>query len=190
MQEKIANWQIHDIAGRRKYVNGAERLRFLRCLRSQPLDRAILCLLLTFTGCRVSEALQLTRDHIDLERHTVTFRTLKRRKLAFRTVPIPEALCRAIAALPAIPGEPYWPMHRTTAWRGVRSVAEMSQITGPRACPRGLRHGFGIHAASSNVPPNLIQRWMGHASPATTAIYLDAVGAEEIGFAERMWTDL
>ena len=44
----------------------------------------------------------------------------------------------------------------------------------PLACPKGLRHGFGIRAAGYNVPTNLIQRWMGHASPTTTAIYLDA----------------
>jgi integrase/recombinase XerD len=53
--------------------------------------------------------------------------------------------------------------------------------------PKGLRHGFGIRAASRNIPPNLIQRWMGHASLKTTAIYLDAVGAEEREFASRMW---
>jgi integrase/recombinase XerD len=44
------------------------------------------------------------------------------------------------------------------------------------ASPKGLRHGFGICAAEHNVPVNLIARWIGHASPATTAIYLDAVG--------------
>ena len=62
-----------------------------------------------------------------------------------------------------------------------------AEIDGPMACGRGLRHGFGIKAASSKIPPNLIQRWMGHASPDTTAHYLDAVGVEEREFAERMW---
>ena len=60
-------------------------------------------------------------------------------------------------------------------------------IAGPMASPKGLRHGFGIRAAGRNVPTNLIQRWMGHASPDTTAIYLDAIGAEERQFASRMW---
>ncbi len=62
-----------------------------------------------------------------------------------------------------------------------------AQITGPMACPKGLRHGFGISAAVRSVPPNLIQRWMGHASLATTSIYLDAVGTDERQFASRMW---
>jgi integrase len=55
------------------------------------------------------------------------------------------------------------------------------------ACPKGLRHGFGIRAADRSVPANLIQRWMGHASSTTTAIYRDAVGLEERQFASRMW---
>jgi integrase len=50
-----------------------------------------------------------------------------------------------------------------------------------------LRHGFGIRAAGKSVPPNLIQRWMGHASGSTTAIYLDAVDSEERAIAQRMW---
>lgn len=54
-------------------------------------------------------------------------------------------------------------------------------------CCRGLRLGYGIHVATHYVPPNLIQKWMGHALPSTTAIYLDAVGVEEREFAKRIW---
>ena len=73
------------------------------------------------------------------------------------------------------------------AWRLVKRMMDIADISGPMACCRGLRHGFGIHAAVCKVPPNLIQRWMGHSSATTTAIYLDAVGQEERQFAERMW---
>ena len=50
--------------------------------------------------------------------------------------------------------------------------------------PKGLRHSFGIHAIRFGVPLNLVQRWLGHASMTTTAIYLDALGGE---IAARMW---
>jgi integrase/recombinase XerD len=36
--------------------------------------------------------------------------------------------------------------------------------------------------------PHLVQRWLGHASLRTTAIYADVVGPEERAFAARMWT--
>ena len=60
-------------------------------------------------------------------------------------------------------------------------------ITGKAAMPKGLRHGFGVKAFQSNVPPHLVQRWLGHASLKTTAIYGDVIGPEERAFAARMW---
>jgi len=39
----------------------------------------------------------------------------------------------------------------------------------------------------SNVPPHLVQRWLGHASLRTTAIHGEVVGPEERAFAARMW---
>jgi integrase len=45
-----------------------------------------------------------------------------------------------------------------------------------------LRHGFGVAAVQADV-----QRWLGHANLATTAIYVDAVGIEERALAARMW---
>ena len=64
------------------------------------------------------------------------------------------------------------------------SAAEMS---GPQACPKGLRHGFGVAAVCAGIPLNLVQKWLGHAQLSTTAIYADAVGAEEKDIAKRMW---
>lgn len=181
------HWQVYDETGRRKYVNSAERGRFLDAAAGLPQEQSALCAVLVLTGCRISEALALTRDHVDVVRCTITFRTLKRRRIVFRTVPVPESLIQRLMALPVGPGGRLWAVHRTTAWRWVRGVMLKVGIVGPMACCKGCRHGFGMHAAASNVPPNLIQRWLGHASPATTAVYLDAVGTEERAFACRMW---
>lgn len=183
----LAHWQIYDDIGRRKYLSEAERLRFIDAAERLPRDRKALCLVLAYTGCRVSEALSLTHHQIDAERHRLLFRTLKRRRLVYREVPIPEPLCALLLALQCHPDGRLWRMHRVTAWRLVREVMTPIQISGPMSCPRGLRHGFGMHAAQCEILPNVIQRWMGHASPHTTAIYLDAVGVEERQLAERMW---
>jgi integrase/recombinase XerD len=53
--------------------------------------------------------------------------------------------------------------------------------------PKGLRHSFGVNAFQSGVPPHLVQRWLGHASLETTAIYADVIGPEERAFSTRMW---
>jgi len=60
-------------------------------------------------------------------------------------------------------------------------------IAGPQATPKGLRHGYGIHAVRSGVQLHMLQKWMGHASMSTTAIYAKAVGSEELEIADRMW---
>jgi len=60
-------------------------------------------------------------------------------------------------------------------------------IAGPQASPKGLRHGFGVAAVQAGIPLNMVQKWLGHAQLSTTAIYADAVGAEEQEIAERMW---
>lgn len=181
------DWQLFDQGGRRKYLTADERGRFLAAANGLEADRRALCYLLAFTGCRISEALNLRQDHFDSSSEAVIFKTLKRRHPAFRAVPVPPKLADQLAKLPALPDGRFWHIHRVTAYRLIRDLMLQCGIHGPMATCKGLRHAFGIRAATCNVPPNLIQRWMGHASPNTTAIYLDAVGVEEREFAGRMW---
>jgi integrase len=49
-----------------------------------------------------------------------------------------------------------------------------------------IRHAFGV-AAFETVPPHIVQRWLGHASLRTTAIYGDVSGPEERLYAARLW---
>jgi integrase/recombinase XerD len=183
----FSEWQVYDRSGRRKYVTGDERGRFLSAADEFPAQAQVFCYVLVFTGCRVSEALGLFPHHHDAERSTLTFRTLKRRKLIYRCVPIPLYLNAMLMSLPAVDGWPFWVMHRVTAWRYVRHAMVFAGIIGPMACCKGLRHGFGIRAIDRGTPLNLVKKWMGHARLETTEIYMDAVGFEERTFASRMW---
>ena len=70
--------------------------------------------------------------------------------------------------------------------RGARHHAAAG-LDGPHALPKGLRHGFGVAAVTAGIPLNLVQKWLGHAQLSTTAIYADAVGAEETDIARPMW---
>ena len=79
------------------------------------------------------------------------------------------------------------PRSRMIGWCAVHAVMEAAGLDGPHASPNGLRHGFGVAAVSAGIPLNLVQRWLGHAQLTTTAIYADAVGAEEKEIARRMW---
>jgi integrase/recombinase XerD len=182
--------------GQRKYLNPDERRRFLVAARSctRPELRT-LCLVLAYTGCRISEALSLTPAALALADGFISVRSLKKRKgrVMFRELPIPEELAEELRSThrQAVLGATgrLWRLSRSRAWQLVKMVMQAAGISGgPHATPKGLRHGFGLHAVRSGVPLNLVQKWLGHASMSTTAIYLQAIGSEEREFASRMWS--
>lgn len=175
--------------GRRKYLCASELPRFLGAANETDVATNLFCRLLAFTGCRISEALSVTPLHLDAETGRVTFRTLKRRAVVFRTVPVPPefmaALRRHARGLP--PDSCLWRWSRQTGWRRVKAVMEAARIAGPHAMPKGLRHGFGVANAEENVPMPTTQRWLGHAKLETTAIYQQVAGREEVALARRLW---
>ena len=153
---------------------------------------------LAYAGYRLSEALALTVDRVDLAASQLVLESLKKRRSGvYRAVPVPPALLEALDLVHGIRelqgrrgkgrGVRLWPWSRMTGWRAVHAVMEAAELDGPHASPKGLRHGFGVAAVSAGIPLNLVQKWLGHAQLSTTAIYADAVGEEEQSIAARMW---
>jgi integrase/recombinase XerD len=58
-----------------------------------------------------------------------------------------------------------------------------------RVHPHGLRHTHAAELARENVPLNLIQKQLGHASAATTSRYLDHIAPQDLidRMRERKW---
>jgi len=191
--------QLYDSSGHRKYLTPSERQEFLKASESALQHIHTFCGTLVHTGCRISEALALTADRVDIDDGVLIIESLKkRRKGVYRAVPVPPdflATLDAVHNLRVLRSGPdsgrsahLWPWSRPTGWRYVCAVMRTAGIAGLHATPKGLRHGFGIKAVVSNVPLNMTQKWLGHAQLATTAIYADATGPEEKQIAERMWT--
>lgn len=182
-------FDLFDIYGQRKYLSSQEARAFIAATRALDAPQRLFCELLFYTGCRISEALELMPRRLDADERRIVFRTLKRRKLVYRTVPVPNRLMRDLQALarPLDATERLFPWCRQQGWRIVKAVMERAGIDGPQATPRGLRHQFGIHAIEVNVPEALLQRWMGHARAQTTRVYTVFNGAEERELAKRMW---
>lgn len=191
----ISGGVLYNHRGCRKYLTEAEGARFLRAAATLDPVGELLCLVLYWSGCRISEALELTSDRIDRDGGRLVFRTLKQhrsktsgeRPEKFRAVPVPSEVIRKADGLGRSYGQKLWPWGRQAAWRRIKVAMSVAMVAPSAACPKGLRHHFGIMAASARVPPSLIQRWMGHAKLETTMIYLDVVGGEEREFAARMW---
>jgi integrase/recombinase XerD len=162
------------------------------------------CETLHYTGCRPSELLEITAARVDLSGGTIAIRSLKKRRdatgtaqIVYRSVPVPPDYLDTLDTahdLRKAQGSrkranvPLWPIGRVRVWQIVKGIMIEAGIPdAPHRSPKGLRHGFGIHASVSGVPLNMLQKWMGHAQLSTTAIYADAIGKEEQDIAARMW---
>src|SRR5262245_23515352 len=187
---------LYTARGERKYINHAERQRVLAVMDRLGRERSLFSLLLLWTGGRVSEVLAVRANSFQVERNIVALRTLKRRKPHVREVPIAPGLMEAIDRQfnlrelqrnPETTNDRLWPWSRVTAWRHVKGAMLEAGVVGRPACPRGLRHGFGVGTLQAGVPLNMLQKWMGHADISSTAIYADASGEEEAAFAARFW---
>lgn len=189
---------LYDAKGRRQYLTPSEREAFLKAADEAEREVRTFCYVLAFTGCRISEALALTADRIDLKDGAIIFETLKKRKKGiYRAVPVPPALLDALNMVHDIRAAQrrrdhgksvfLWSFARNTAWRRVLAVMKDAGIKGPHATPKGLRHGYGIKAVTSGVPLNTLQQLLGHAQLSTTSIYADAMGPEKRQLVERMW---
>lgn len=193
--------QLFTPSGKRKYMTATERDKF-KSAALQLEDKTIrmFCLMLLYTGCRISEALGVMVQSIDYEAQAVTIESLKKRKTGiFRQIPLPssylddldlvfeitKAQKRAKSARALT--ERLWPMSRATASRKIDQAMLKAELSGIHATPKGLRHSFAIHCLEKQIPLNMVSRWMGHSSMTTTAIYANALGQEERTIAARLW---
>lgn len=204
--------RIVDEDGKRLYLSTNERERFLQSSKTiKKINHRLFCEVLHWTGCRLSEASELTPKRIKFESKTIQIRTLKRRlkdkkgndkKPDFREVPVPvELLERLDIAFNLRHTQSsrldhfLWPnardhkkqMSRTTAWNIVKRVMDDAKILGPQASPKGLRHGFGVAMTLAGMDVFQLRDLLGHASAETTQIYRQVVGEDAHKLQMNYW---
>ena len=86
--------------GQRKYLTPSERAFRRNCRDLPRAEIGTLCLILAFTGCRISEALATRRAAVDVEHASLQSASLKKRgALSSGSVPLPT---RVVARLQAV----------------------------------------------------------------------------------------
>ncbi len=189
MNEKVEAGLL-DAEGRRKYLNEEERGRFLKSLDQLSEPKRLFCLMLFWSGARISEILNIQAFHLNIYEHSVTIATLKQRRKRHRTVPLPSQFVQELNLYiesENIAHDPIWTFSRRTASRCVKTVMINANILGIQSSAKGLRHSFGVHAVLCGIPLTLIKKWMGHQSLKTTEIYLQVMTKEERIIAQKMW---
>ena len=190
--------RLYDTDGRRLYLNAEERAAFLAGPPSPCRKNRLFAETLHYTGCRLSEALALTPERIDLAERRIILNSLKKRRDdVYRSVPVPADFLtrleltfglRQAQKRPRKKAERLWAWSRVRGWQIVKEIMEAADIAdGPHRSPKGLRHAYGINAIGKGVPLNILQKWLGHAQLTTTAIYANAGGKEESELVSRMW---
>jgi integrase len=190
---------LFDKGGNRLYLNTEERKKFLEAASTQKRTLKVFCEVLHYSGCRISEGLELTPRNVDLVEECLHIRCLKKRNntIVYRTVPVPPSLIenldmvfgiREIQAKGKNLDERLWKWSRGHGWLLIKSVMEKANIPdGTHKTAKGLRHGYGVAAMQAGVQLNMLQKWMGHYDMKITAIYANALGNEEREIAARMW---
>lgn len=191
--------RIFSPAGERLYLTAQERSQFLAALDDEDPRSRMFCQLLHYTGCRPSEALELSPGRVLIGEGSIVYRSLKKRKFdnrgrekqpQYRTVPVPKVLIEHLDLVFHLRAQqnrgtgldaPLWPMSRPTAYRLVKRVMGRAGITGKQATGKGLRHGFGVAmvTAAKPVPIHVLSQLMGHSDTKTTEVYLQVVGEEK-----------
>jgi len=141
-------------------------------------DRALLELLYG-GGLRISEALDLTLDRLDLSRGTARV-TGKGKKE--RVIPLSKAALQAMtdyiatrsSEFPSHPAEPLWLSDRglpLTRFRAAKIIKSRLGGLMPEASPHKLRHSYATHLLAHGAELSAVQELRGHESVRTTERY-------------------
>jgi integrase/recombinase XerD len=145
-------------------------------------DRALMELLYG-TGARISEAVGLAVDDLDIAGSSVVLAGKGGKQ---RVVPVGSYAIRAVEdylvrTRPVLAergrGSPTLflnarggPLSRQSAWAILRAAAGRAGLTG-RVSPHTLRHSFATHLIDGGADVRVVQELLGHASVTTTQIY-------------------
>ncbi|WP_242448140.1 site-specific tyrosine recombinase XerD [Cellulomonas sp. WB94] len=149
-------------------------------------DRALLELLYS-TGARISEAVGLDIDDMDLTHGRASVR-LRGKGRKERVVPVGSYAVDAVDAYlvrarPALAGEGRGTpavflntrgarLSRQSAWGLLSAAAERAHLDGAaHVSPHTLRHSFATHLLAGGADVRVVQELLGHASVTTTQIY-------------------
>ncbi len=166
-------------------LDDVERLLEAASLPGTPLavrDRALLEVLYG-TGARISEAVGLTVDTIDLAGRSVELAGKGGKQ---RRVPLGSYAAQAVEAY-LVRGRPVLsaagdggrtlflnarggPLSRQSAWAVLRVAAERAGLRADIS-PHTLRHSFATHLMEGGADVRVVQELLGHASVTTTQIY-------------------
>jgi len=135
----------------------------------------ILVMTLWYTGIRVSEALGIRKQDLDVRNRAVRIRWLKSRHWAERYVPLHPEIAAILGVYTAskLSEDRLFPFTRQRAYQICRRYVKCH--------PHQLRHSFAVHFLRSGGSLVELHKIMGHRRITTTQVYLNIVPSDIVG---------
>jgi len=142
------------------------------------------------SGLRINELLTLGVDDFDLDAAKIFVRHAKNEKsrrvvVGDLAVDTTRRWLERRARLPTTAKTPLYctlkggPIEGAYIRQMLNRLAKAASWS-KRAHPHGLRHTFASNLAKQGVPPNVIQRMLGHDNLSTTSVYLSGISTADI----------
>jgi integrase len=129
--------------------------------------------ILVFTGCRIGEAMKISKSDLDFRGRAVRINQLKKRESFIRVVPVPSNLFWGIVRgyMERIASER---LFRFTPRHGRNIVYGFSErYLVKRIRPHAIRHSYAIAVLKATKNLEAVRRLLGHSDHSTIKTYLD-----------------
>ena len=149
-------------------------------LPTLPDNQRLLLLLVTYTGCRISEYLRRGADAFDLEEGTVSFvdKIKTKNKTSKRVIPLPPFLVEELRSF-------------DFQWVGKDTINSKIKLVNKALSSHSFRHGLVRLGRDLGVPPDPIEAFCGHKLDGMKATYGNGYSVEAFREAVHpLWTQL
>jgi Site-specific recombinase XerD len=156
-------FKLGDVPPLESLVDAVERAyRDVEKGRYRLRDLALVAVL-TFTGCRLGEALALRREDVDVKNRTIRIRQLKKRGEFSRVVPVPSRLFWEIMEryLRKNPGDRLFEISDRQARNIVYKFT--ARYLKKKIRPHAIRHAYAIAVLKKTKDLEAVRRLLGHA---------------------------
>lgn len=173
-----------------KYFNSDEIRQILsEDLRANHYKQFFLSLFLWNTGVRVSEALSVKVEDVDLRGQALRLKTLKRSNHE-RAIPLQSHFIGEIAIWINQNGlkreDKLFQYNRKTAYNYVCEACEVADINDNRSHPHTFRHSFAVNCILHGVPVTVLREWLGHRDITKTLIYTKILAHDSRVFMDQV----
>lgn len=158
-------------------------------LREENYKAYFLCLFLWNTGTRISEALSVKIEDINLMGRALRISTLKR-EAHERIIPLQSGFVGEVALWinqnKLKRGDLMFPFTRRTGLNYVNSACSHAGIGDKRAHPHTFRHSFAVNCILQGTPITVLQEWLGHRDITKTLIYTKILALDSRNFIDNI----